>query len=108
MAVYGNSFESALQFVGVQRFCVNVDASLKQLLCTWGGILNARAMVAKDRGPPGTNVGAPPLKSTKRGIQDATNGEDETLDQGEDPTQDRERFCGRKAFMPFHDLAPEG
>ncbi|KAI6784798.1 Serine/threonine/tyrosine-interacting protein-like protein [Emericellopsis cladophorae] len=107
MAVYGNSFESAVQFIVVQRFCVSIDASLKQMLCTWGGILNARAVVSRDRGPVGSEVGARPIKTAKRAIHDTISPEDHTPDQDKSHMQDQERFCGREAFAPFHDVAPE-
>lgn len=102
MSVFGKDMQSALQFVGLQRFCACFDENTKRLLQSWQDILRARASVARARTPvPGQPV---PEVKPKRRLDQLRDDNDDEIGLGE-YTMDRERFLGRDAFVPFVDIA---
>lgn len=95
MAMYGRDMIGAVQFVGLQRFCTNLDEEAKQLLLSYEHLLEAGRMTASARLQE-TAAQEPPTASRKRGIE-ATMDEDEDGDV----SMDGGRFTARAAFVPY-------
>lgn len=97
MAMYGQQMVGAVQFVGQQRFCTNLNEVDKQLLLSYEQLLEATRMTAEARllanatQKPGATA-----SSKKRGIEDFM---DE--DEDGDATMDGGRFSDRAAFVPY-------
>lgn len=97
MAMYGQQMVGAVQFVGQQRFCTNLNEGDKQLLLSYEHLLKATRMTAEARLQE--NVALKPaaaVQSKKRGIEDFM---DE--DEDGDVTMDSGRFSDRAAFVPY-------
>lgn len=101
MSVFGKDMQSALQFVGLQRFCACFDENTRRLLQSWQDILRARASVARARTPvPGRPV---PEAKPKRRLDQLRDDNDDEMGL-EEYTMDQDRFHGRDAFVPFVDI----
>lgn len=101
MAMYGTEMVSAAQFVSCQRFCVSFDEPTKHMLQSFGDILDAKKMIARQNqqsqqqtmsSVPG--VGSQP--SRKRGFEETVGEED----LGEF-AMDMDRYEDRAAFAPY-------
>lgn len=102
MAMYGQQMVGAVQFVGQQRFCTNLNEGDKQLLLSYEHLLQAGRMTAEARLQE--NVAQKPATaSRKRGIED-TMDEDEDGDVG----MDGSRFSDRAAFVPYMQMSMNG
>lgn len=95
MAMYGQQMVGAVQFVGQQRFCTNLNEGDKQLLLSYEHLLKAARMTAEARLQENAPV-HPAAVSRKRGIED-------TMDEDEDGdvSMDGSRFSDRTAFVPY-------
>jgi serine/threonine/tyrosine-interacting protein len=110
MALYGHDMATAVQFIGIQRFCVNFDEDSKRILQSWEDILQARksvgvALRSQTTSPMPPTAVDQPRTTTKRRIMETYDEED--VDVGGDFVLDRERYMGRESFVPFIDV-PEG
>jgi serine/threonine/tyrosine-interacting protein len=98
----------AMQVCQAQRFCVNFDDTLKNILRSYWDIVGARRSIAAQalpqngtsNGQPGSHLAPAPAKS-KRGIEDIRDDEDMDMDSGMEPS-DVLRFTGRDV-TPFQD-----
>ncbi|CAM1503197.1 Fc.00g079730.m01.CDS01 [Cosmosporella sp. VM-42] len=90
MAVFGQEWIPACQFISVQRFSVGFDDDMKTKLLTWQEILKARSQVA-----------AAPTASPMPASPSVGNGSHAGKRRTEDT--DDERFAGRDTFVPFVD-----
>lgn len=90
MAMYGRDMVSAVQFVGAQRFCANIDDEAKYQLRTFGDLLKAQGMTAKASGQLSHEA------AKKRGIED-------TMDEDDDDefAMDLDRYENRPVFRPY-------
>ncbi|KAF4462318.1 fmi2 [Fusarium albosuccineum] len=96
MAVFGKDMVTTVQFICVQRFCCCFDEDIKRKLQSWEDILRARSQVAAQTAMPQQGMHA------KRHIEDFM---DTDMDEMKDEwTEDRDRFQGRQAFVPFVDM----
>lgn len=85
MQLYGQDVISVVQFIILQRFCVNFDEDIKQMLTTWAELLKARiSALSCDL----------PSRVKRRRDDDITDQEME---------EDGQRFTGRENFVPFID-----
>ncbi|KAF4123023.1 PTPc DSPc [Geosmithia morbida] len=93
MAVFGLDMADAMRFIFLQRPCIIFFTDSQAILDTWGGILKARASVARagDRG----DVAA------KRQLGD--NSDDDDVENSTSDHMDSDRFLGRRSFVPFED-----
>jgi serine/threonine/tyrosine-interacting protein len=96
----------AMQVCQAQRFCVNFDDTLKNILRSYWDIVGARRSIAAQAAPQnGTNNGqshlAPAPAKQKRGIEDTRDDEDMDMDNGMEPS-DALRFT-RRDVTPFQD-----
>lgn len=93
-------FLRAMQFVQSQRFCVNFDDHLKNVLQSYGDILAAKREVALDSAHrlPQQHV---PLQSSSKRTLDSTYDEDMDVDTVSEA--DVLRFGGR-AHVPFESI----
>lgn len=97
MAMYGQQMVGAVQFVGQQRFCTNLNEVDKQLLLSYEQLLEATRMTTEARLLGNvTQKPAEAASSKKRGIEDFM---DE--DEDGDVTMDGSRFSNRAAFVPY-------
>lgn len=97
MAMYGQQMVGAVQFVGQQRFCTNLNEGDKQLLLSYEHLLKATRMTAEAR--LHENLALKPAATgpnKKRRIEDIM---DE--DEDGDVTMDGGRFSDRAAFVPY-------
>jgi serine/threonine/tyrosine-interacting protein len=98
----------AMQVCQAQRFCVNFDDTLKNILRSYWDIVGARRSIAaqaprqnnSSNGQPGPHLLSIPAKQ-KRGIEDTRDDEDMGMDDGMEPS-DVLRFTGRDV-TPFQD-----
>jgi serine/threonine/tyrosine-interacting protein len=98
----------AMQVCQAQRFCVNFDDSLKNILRSYWDIVGARRSIAaqvpqqngSSNGQLGSHLLSAPAKQ-KRGIEDTRDDEDMEMDDGMEPS-DALRFTGRDV-TPFQD-----
>lgn len=109
MAIYGTDMVSTVQFISAQRFCATFDEEMKQLLRSFGDILEAQRMVSTGAQLAGNQqttsfapamiglAAAPEVSSRKRGIDD-TMDEDDLQDEF---SMDSDRYEDRAAFMPY-------
>ncbi|KAJ3499984.1 hypothetical protein NM208_g17247 [Fusarium decemcellulare] len=96
MAVFGKDMVTTVQFICVQRFCCCFDEDIKRKLQSWEDILRARSQVAAQTAMPQQGMHA------KRHIEEFM---DTDMDEMKDEwTEDRDRFQGRQAFVPFVDM----
>lgn len=111
MAMYGTEMVSAVQFVSCQRFCVSFDEPTKHMLQSFGDILDAKKMIARQNQqrdmPSAASASASasssaaaamrrPPSSKKRGFEETMGQED----QGEF-AMDLDRYEDRAAFAPY-------
>ncbi|KAK7748640.1 hypothetical protein SLS53_000661 [Cytospora paraplurivora] len=102
MSMYGTAMVSAVQFVSCQRFCVTFDEPTKHMLQSFGDILDAKKMIARQnqqqqaqqQAVPSAAVAGPASK--KRGFEETMGQED----QGEF-AMDLDRYEDRQAFAPY-------
>jgi serine/threonine/tyrosine-interacting protein len=104
-----NDFDhvKAMQVCQAQRFCVNFDDTLKNILQSYWDILRARRSVASLNMDTtqangminGANLQAPLSVKQKRSIENTRDDEDMDMDDGMDPS-DALRFAGRDS-TPF-------
>jgi serine/threonine/tyrosine-interacting protein len=100
-------FVKAMQVCQAQRFCVNFDDVLKNILRSYWDILQARRLVASSAtstqhfGHPGGLPNGPLLapKNQKRTISNIRGSDDIDMD-AEEPSDDALRFAGRDS-TPF-------
>lgn len=85
MQLYGRDVITVVQFMILQRFCVNFDEDIKQMLTTWAGLLKAKAS--------GLSHDLPNRAKRRR--------DDDIIDQ--EMEEDGQRFTGRENFAPFID-----
>ncbi|CEJ82221.1 hypothetical protein VHEMI02298 [[Torrubiella] hemipterigena] len=85
MQLYGRDVVTVVQFMILQRFCVNFDEDIKQMLTTWAGLLKAKAS--------GLSHDLPNRAKRRR--------DDDVIDQ--EMEEDGQRFTGRENFAPFID-----
>jgi serine/threonine/tyrosine-interacting protein len=95
----------AMQVCQAQRFCVNFDDTLKNILRSYWDIVGARRSIAaqapqQNNGQSGLHLLPTPAKQ-KRGIEDTRDDEDMGMDDGMEPS-DALRFTGRDV-TPFQD-----
>lgn len=109
MAMYARDMVSAVQYVGAQRFCTNIDDDAKYQLRSFGDILDAQRMTAKAAGQSrltnaafesGAHVGTSAASSfaatKKRGIEDTMDDDIES-----EFAMDMDRYENRPVFMPY-------
>ncbi|ROW04467.1 hypothetical protein VMCG_04978 [Cytospora schulzeri] len=113
MAMYGTEMVSAVQFVSCQRFCVSFDEPTKHMLQSFGDILDAKKMIARQNhqqrdmsyyatasavpAPVPSRAPATSLQSSKKRGFEETMGQE---DQGEF-AMDMDRYEDRAAFAPY-------
>jgi serine/threonine/tyrosine-interacting protein len=97
----------AMQICQAQRFCVNFDDTLKNILRSYWDIVGARRSIAAQAiqqndtsNGSSSHLLSTPVKS-KRGIEDTRDDEDMGMDDGMEPS-DALRFTGRDV-TPFQD-----
>jgi serine/threonine/tyrosine-interacting protein len=97
----------AMQVCQAQRFCVNFDDTLKNILRAYWDIIGARRSIAAQApqqtstdGKPGSHL-LPTSAKQKRGIEDTRDDVDMDIDDGMEPS-DELRFSGRDV-TPFRD-----
>lgn len=95
MAMYGRDMVGAVQFVGLQRFCTNLDEEAKQLLLSYEQLLTAGRMTASAHVQE-NGTQRPAVANRKRAIEDMM---DE--DEDGDASMDGSRFSDRAAFVPY-------
>ncbi|KAJ4385477.1 hypothetical protein N0V93_009905 [Gnomoniopsis smithogilvyi] len=95
MAMYGQQMVGAVQFVGQQRFCTNLNEGDKQLLWSYEQLLKATRMTAEARLQE-HQAEKPAVISRKRRIE-------QTIDEDDDGdvSMDGGRFSDRAAFVPY-------
>lgn len=95
-------FVKAMQVCQAQRFCVNFDDALKNILRSYWDVLQARRLVAASTAAPGIGNGANNSLMTKpkRTIDNTRDDEDVDMDDDTGPSDDALRFAGRDA-TPF-------
>ncbi|CAE7027222.1 hypothetical protein P3342_005944 [Pyrenophora teres f. teres] len=98
----------AMQVVQAQRFCVNFDDILKNILRSFWDIVEARRSIAAQQidssnahAQPGLLLLPPSSMKQKRGIEDIRDDDDMDMSDGMDAS-DALRFSGRDA-TPFQD-----
>lgn len=103
MSMYGTAMVRAVQFVSCQRFCVTFDEPTKHMLQSFGDILDAKKMIARQNQQQQQaqqqavpSAAAAGLASKKRGFEE-TMGQEE---QGEF-AMDLDRYENREAFAPY-------
>lgn len=92
MLMFGCDLVHAIQYIMVQRFCVNFDDDIKHMLRTWQGILQAKRAVTRSRSQE------PPRSDDKMNKRGRDEEDTEMLDD------DNERFRGRESHAPFADV----
>lgn len=111
MAVFNQDMVAAMQFVGIQRFCVSFDEDNKRILQSWEDILQAQRSVgqalrsesaAQPNPSQHASLNPQPTQKAKRRI-DETYGEEAT-DLDANFVLDRDRYTDRGAFAPFVDV----
>jgi hypothetical protein len=102
----------AMQVCQAQRFCVNFDDVLKNILSSYWDIICARRSIAASHAQtsqqnglvtqPGSLSLPLPSNKHKRGIEDTRDGDDDTDMEGGTDVSDMLRFTGRDV-TPFQD-----
>ena len=104
MATYGQELVKTVQFISMQRFCVNFDDQAKFLLQSYEDILKAERAVGRVMSQPGQNplTVAAPTKA-KRSIEETMDVDDDEPMAPAGPVSypDGDRYVGRNAFAPF-------
>ncbi len=106
MTVFGMGLVKTLQFVCMQRFCVNFDEEAKNWLRSYEDILSAKRMVFRSLREQTATRGTPaPRNPAKRGIEETMEKGDERIEpaSGNGVQLDMERYTDRPAFTPFAD-----
>lgn len=105
LTMFNSDLVKTLQFINLQRFCVNFDDETKHLLRSYEDILSAQRAVNSSKAQADQAV-APTRPSVKRNISDTMAEDEDSPDP--DPARDnfrldRDRYIGRDPFAPFVD-----
>ncbi|THC93813.1 hypothetical protein EYZ11_006702 [Aspergillus tanneri] len=100
MVMFNLGFPDALQVAHMQRFCIDMDESSKQMLASFESIIEAKRDVehAKRISSINSKLAIPTKVNKKRdfeGQHDMTNTMDMDIDEGP--------FLGRRGVAPFQD-----
>ncbi|PLB43551.1 dual specificity protein phosphatase 3 [Aspergillus steynii IBT 23096] len=100
MAMFNLKFHQALQIAHLQRFCIDIDEPLKNLLLSFESILAAKRDVESSRRMASANPGLATLTTTnrKRDLEDPNDMEDSMDMDGHDGL-----FPARRGTAPFQD-----
>lgn len=94
MAMYKLDLIGAIQYVQIQRFCVALDDTLKNLLLSYQQILEAQREVSTPEHDAGQPQNLYKAKRSRGEVEDAE------IDMDMETADDLERFGGR-SFAPF-------
>ncbi|KUI63662.1 Serine/threonine/tyrosine-interacting protein [Cytospora mali] len=110
MSMYGTEMVSAVQFVSCQRFCVTFDEPTKHMLQSFGDILDAKKMIARQnqqQAMPSAAAAAAAATATATATATRTSskkrGFEETMGQEDQDefAMDMDRYEDRPAFQPY-------
>lgn len=102
MSMFNSDLVRTLQFINLQRFCVNFDDETKFLLRSYEDIIAAQRSVNGSMGQTGPAVTTNP--TAKRRIAESMDEDEDTQEPEQSGFQfDTDRYIGRDPFAPFVD-----